>query len=464
VALVYVLAGILWMALSDWLLLRTFPERPALGQKTIGLLFVLLSGLLIHLLVRRELRKRQALEEEREQLHRRLAGSQRLEALGRLTGGIAHDFNNLLTAIGGGLDSFLIRARANGSRETDVRELVEAASAAERAAQLTTQLLAFGRRQKLKPEAVDIGVVVEDMAQLLHRLIGDQIRVRMSLPPNLWLVDVDPGPLQQVVMNLAINARDAMPDGGDLSLTTSNVSIDAGLARDRFAFPFEPGDYVLLQVGDSGVGMTAVTRAHIFEPFFTTKDKDIGTGLGLSTVFGIVKQSGGYIDVETAPGEGTRFDIYFPRSRVEAPRREATTPATNGKSAGSETVLVVEDEDAVRSLIVRTLERRGFDTVEAPDGSAGLATIQTLDRPVHLLLTDAVLPGLSGPELIAAARQLDPAIRVILMSGYAANQFTPGVPYLSKPFSPGQLAARVRQVLDEEPGVPPTSRSDTIQA
>ncbi|MEJ2502355.1 MAG: ATP-binding protein, partial [Gemmatimonadota bacterium] len=325
-----------------------------------------------------------------------------------------------------------------------------------------TPLLAFGRRQPLKPEPVDVGSVIQDMARLLRRLIGDDVRIRMDLREGLWLVDVDPGPLQQVVMNLAINARDAMPLGGTLTIATSNVSIDAVTSRRRFEFPFEPGEYVLLRVEDDGVGMTAVTRAHIFEPFFTTKEKGIGTGLGLSTVFGVVKQSGGYIDVETAPDRGARFDVYLPRSRARA-TRPAPSVAPVAPAQGCETVLVVEDEDAVRSLIVRTLERRGFDLIAAPDGAAGLATIQTLDRPLHLLLTDAVLPGLSGTALIEEARRLDPATRVLLMSGYATTHFTPGVPFLSKPFSPGQLARRVRQVLDAEPEVPPAYRSDSIQ-
>ena len=460
IALVYLATGCLWIAGSDWLLVRLLPEHLRMGQTAKGLAFVVLSASLIYALVRRELKRRHRLEDEREELHRRLAGSQRLEAVGRLTAGIAHDFNNLLTAVTGSIQSYTARVQEEGRYGEDLSELVDAASASERAAQLTAQLLAFGRRQKLRPEVVDIGAVIEEMGRLLRRLIGEHVRIQLDLDPDLWMVDLDPGPLEQVVMNLAINARDAMPDGGSLTIETANVRIDPETARHRFSFPFEPGEYVRLSVADTGTGMTATTRVHIFEPFFTTKHQDVGTGLGLSTVYGIVKQSGGYIDVETAPGQGARFDIFFPRSHRSIRRSTGDEPSPRAVE-GNETIMVVEDEPAVRSLIVRTLERAGFEVFEAEEGRTALRRLEELDRPVHLLLTDAVMPGMSGIALIGEARVVHPELRVLLMSGYDPVDLD-GVPFLSKPFLPDQLMQRVRRVLDAElePGASPTLRAE----
>ncbi len=445
IALVYTLAGLLWIAVTDWLLVSLGPDMLRRGQVGKGFLFVFLSATLIYLLVRRELTKRNQLEEEREELRRRLTASQRLEAIGRLTAGIAHDFNNLLTAINGNLQSYI--AAADRPQE-DLVELTEAASAASRAEELTRQLLAFGRQQELRAEPLDLNEVIQDLGQLLRRLIGDRIDVRADLAGPVWVINMDRGPLQQLVMNLALNARDAMPHGGSLTLETANISITGQYASRHFDFPVEPGDYVQLVVRDTGIGMDSDTQARIYEPFFTTKAKHVGTGLGMSTVYGVVKQAGGYIDVESAPGRGTRFELYFPRGAGQ-PACETVAAAPEGLDHGTETVLVVEDEPAVRSFVVRTLQRHGFTTIECGSGPEALALLQSgATPPVHLLLTDAIMPGMTGIELIDHIRRLPMDLPVLLMSGYARDEVPTDAPYLSKPFTTEQLVSRIRQVLE----------------
>jgi two-component system cell cycle sensor histidine kinase/response regulator CckA len=450
ISLVYVALGMAWIAVSDWLLARLGPEFAVMGQTAKGVLFVFLSGTLIFVLIRRELWKRRAVEAEREELQSRLAGSQRLEAIGRLTGGIAHDFNNLLTAITGNLESYLGRRSGPGEQDPDLPDLAEAAAAARRAEDLTRQLLAFGRRQKLRPQPLVLNPVIEEMAQLLRRLIGDRIEIDIRLGTDLWLITMDQGPLQQVIMNLALNARDAMPGGGKLAFATANVEITPEMVAERFDFPIVPGEYVLLQVSDTGIGMDQETAAHIYEPFFTTKEKHVGTGLGMSTVYGVVKQSGGYITLESTPAVGTRFDLYFPRGEGGVDADIRSEAPTTDRIAGSETVLVVEDEPAVRSVIVRTLERHGFTVLERPDAPAALALLETrVEPPVELLLTDAIMPGMTGLELIERVREQQPDLPVLLISGYAETDLTFDEPYLAKPFTPRQLLTRVRGVLDD---------------
>ena len=445
IALVYAFAGAVWIGVSDWLIFRLDPDILRIGQTTKGVLFVLLSAALIYFLVSRDLDRRAEVEVEREHLRDRLHGSQRLEAIGRLTGGIAHDFNNLLTAISGNIESYLERMTGEGKTD-DVVELAEAASAAARAEELTRQLLAFGRRQELRPQTLDLNEIIKEMSQLLHRLIGDRIDIHTDLHDELWTIDMDRGPLQQLVMNLALNARDAMPQGGRLVLLTRNLHIDEEAARRDFAFPVLTGPYVCFTVEDGGVGMDAETRSRIYEPFFTTKEKDVGTGLGMSTVYGVVKQSGGYIDVESSPGEGTRFHLYFPKGQASPPSRDPqATPDID--LAGTETILVVDDEPAVRSVIVRTLHRQGFTTIECASGADALEPLRTGSRPIDLLLTDAIMPGMTGLELITRARSLHPHLPVLLMSGYAADDLDADVPYISKPFSAEQLLTRIRQIL-----------------
>jgi len=447
---VYVAAGALWITLSDWLLIRLSPQQFWIGQGLKGVLFVLFSGTLIYFLVRRELLRRLRMQHEGDEMRRRLAGGQRLEAIGLLTGGIAHDFNNLLTAITGNLEGYLERTAGEGAPEADLLEITEAASAARRAEDLTRQLMAFGRQQELRPHALDLNDLIRDMVQLLQRLIGDRIEIVTELDEPLWYVSVDRAPLQQVVMNLALNARDAMPGGGRLILGTSNLSVPAHAPLDD-EVPPTPGDYVRLRVHDTGTGMDDETREHIYEPFFTTKDKHLGTGLGMSTVYGVVSQSGGHIVLESEVGVGTRFDLYFPRGEgVPVSSRERTSEPAEHQGSG--TILVVEDEDAVRSLIVRILARHGFSTLDCTDASAALELLGSDSAPaVDLLLTDAIMPGMTGLELIRRAREIQPGLHVLLISGYAEAELGFDAAYLPKPFSTAQLVSSVRRALYVEP-------------
>jgi signal transduction histidine kinase len=442
IALVYAAAGTLWILLTDWLLLRLGPDALRVGQVSKGLVFVLLSAALIFVLVRRELRKRADLQREQETLNQRLAGSQRLESIGQLTAGIAHDFNNLLTAIIGNLESYL------QTTEEEVIELTEATHAARRAEQLTRQLLAFGRRQDLRAEPLDLNGEVRELGQLLRRLIGPHVEIESRLADDLWVINVDRGRLQQVVMNLALNARDAMPAGGRLTLTTANTTIDDDDAA-KFDFPVVPGEYVCLSVEDTGMGMDQQTRERIYEPFFTTKEKHSGTGLGMSTVYGVVKQTGGYIDLETSPGEGTCFDLYFPRGEGE-PVRVAASAGALRVTEDTGTILVVEDEPAVRSLVVRTLRRHGFTTLESASGPEALELLDGPDEPpIDLLLTDAIMPGMTGIELIENVRRRHSTLPVLLMSGYTNGEIDADSPFLQKPFTADQLLTRIRELLSQ---------------
>lgn len=447
IALAYFVLGSVWIVGSDQLLLRLSPDTFVFGQTAKGLLFVTLGAALIYGLAARELRERRSTAAERARLERRLAAAARFEAIGQLTGGIAHDFNNLITAISGNIDSYLAHRTRN---EIPVDELREARRSADRAAELTRQLLAFGRRQVLQPERVDVNAVIRDMSALLARLIGDRIRMTLALRDDVRAVVVDPGRLEQVIMNLAINARDAMPDGGELRITTHNIPIDPQAAS-RFPFPFKAGDYLCLEVADTGMGMDESVQARIFEPFFTTKAKDVGTGLGLATVYGIVKQSGGYITVASEPGQGTAFSVYVPLVDSAAPDRTEppASPPVLLAAGGTETVLVVEDDTAVRSLVMRVLERRGFSVLEAMDGREALEVLHAPDTHIDVLITDAVMPEMTGTQLIEEARATHPRVRILLISGYAEADFDIGAPYLAKPFTPDQLVNRVREVLDE---------------
>ena len=445
IALAYLLLGSAWIIGSDRLLLRLGDDGFMLGQTTKGLLFVVLGSILIYVLAARELREKRTTAAERERLERRLAAAARFEAIGQLTGGIAHDFNNLITAISGNIDAYLGHDPPRG-RPLD--ELREARRSADRAAELTRQLLAFGRRQVLRPERVDVNAVILDMEPLLTRLTGPAVETVLELDEGLRAVVVDPGRLEQVVMNLAINARDAMPDGGRLVIRTRNRHVDADTAQ-GFPFPFVPGDYVRLDVSDTGVGIGEEIQHLIFEPFFTTKPKDVGTGLGLSTVYGIVKQSGGYVTVTSRPGEGSTFHVFLPMTS-EAPTTppEPTPAEEQPRATGTETVLVVEDDMAVRSLVMRVLQKRGFAVLEAMDGREALEVLKEAERRIDVLITDAVMPEMTGTELIEAARASHPRMRTLLISGYTEGEFNVGSPYLAKPFTPDQLVTRVREVLD----------------
>jgi signal transduction histidine kinase/CheY-like chemotaxis protein len=386
--------------------------------------------------------------EEGYQAAERLRLASRLEAVGQLAGGIAHDFNNLLTAISGYSELLLGRL---GPGEPMRAELVEIHRAGERAADLTRQLLAFSRIQVLEPRRLDLNVEVREAASMLRRLIGEAIELVLDLDPALGTVEADPGQLHQVILNLAVNARDAMPGGGTLTLATDEVAFDRpDRSHPEVAMP--AGRWVRLLVTDTGTGMDEQTRARIFEPFFTTKEAGKGTGLGLSTVYGIVKQSGGYIWASSEPGAGTSFEIYLPwvAGEADAPVERDAAPAAAEPVAAS--VLVAEDNPAVRALIREILGSGGYTVHEAGDGAAALAVVAG-GEPLDLVISDVVMPDLHGPELERRAAVLRPALRVRFISGSTGETLArpgapaPGAPFLEKPFGAAKLLAKVREVL-----------------
>lgn len=386
-------------------------------------------------------------EAERVRLETQLLHSQKLEAVGRLAGGIAHDFNNLLTAIIGYSEMALRDAEDRGKLRNDVEEIRKAA---DRAASLTRQLLAFSRRQVLQPKVLDVNAVVRDVDKMLRRLIGEDVDLVTVLTEDIGRIKADPGQIEQVLMNLAVNAKDAMPKGGKLTIETANVELDEAYARAHTSVI--PGPYVLVALSDTGHGMDAETQAKIFEPFFTTKEKGKGTGLGLSMVYGIVKQSGGNIWVYSEPGKGTTFKVYFPRveDAVEVPRIAA--PAVS-RLQGSEVVLLAEDEEAVRELARDILERNGYTVLAASEGAEALGIAQAHEGEIHLLLTDVVMPGMRGRDLFERLAPLRPGLNVLYMSGYTDNAvvhqgiLVPGTHFLQKPFTPDALLRKVREVL-----------------
>ena len=386
---------------------------------------------------------------ERRRLEEQLLQSQKMEAVGRLAGGIAHDFNNLLTAIAGYSDLLLSDLPENDPRRESAVEIREAGR---RAAGLTQQLLAFSRRQVLEPRVLDLNAVISSMEKMLRRVIGEDIELTTALDPDLWRTMADPGQIEQAIVNLAVNARDAMPRGGRLTLETANVTLD-----EKFAAAYatvQPGPHVMLAVSDTGVGMDAALQTRLFEPFFTTKERGKGTGLGLSTTYGIVKQSGGSIWVYSEPGLGTTFKIYLPRceEELEGVEREAP-PAPLSTRSGSETVLLVEDEAEVRRLVDRLLRMQGYAVLPAATPAEAVAAARASGR-IDLLVTDVIMPGMNGRELANLLASECPRLRVLYMSGYTdaaiAHQgiLPPGTAFLSKPFTPDALARKVREVLD----------------
>ena len=378
-----------------------------------------------------------------------LRQAQKMEAVGRLAGGMAHDFNNLLTVIRGYSELLLGRLGPTDDMRKDMEEVKKAA---DRASGLTRQLLAFSRRQFIAAKVLDLNALVANMDGMLRRLIGEDIvELSAELDASTGAIKADPGQVEQVIMNLVVNARDAMPKGGRLTIETRNVTIGEEVRLD--AVGVAPGSYVLLAVRDNGHGMDAETRSHLFEPFFTTKEKGKGTGLGLSTVYGIVKQSGGSIIVESAPGRGTTFRIYFPRVEQEVPGPTGAVEAID-PVRGRETILLVEDEPAVRGLVHETLRLHGYTVLEARHGIEALLTSAKYVGPIHLLLTDVVMPQMSGPEVAEKILTVRPGIKVLYMSGYPDHPvFDQGgvsrqTGFLPKPFSPHVLAQKVREVLD----------------
>ncbi|MBA5866381.1 MAG: PAS domain S-box protein [Nitrospira sp. CR1.3] len=396
-----------------------------------------------------QLGERTRTEEALRQTEAQLQQSQKMEAVGRLAGGVAHDFNNLLTVIRGYSELLLSRLQAGDSMRKDMEEVKKAA---DRASGLTRQLLAFSRRQFIAPKIVDLNALVVNMDGMLRRLMGeDIIDLCAELSPQVGAIRADPGQIEQVIMNLAVNARDAMPKGGRLTIETRNVTIGKSSRQD--AIGLEPGSYVLLTVRDTGHGMDAETRSHLFEPFFTTKEKGKGTGLGLSTVYGIVKQSKGSIAVESVPGKGTAFKIYFPLISQEGPDTAGPLDTVD-PAHGRETILLVEDEPAVRGLVHETLRLHGYTVLEARHGIEALMTVAKHTGPIHLLLTDVVMPQMSGPEVAEKLHSIRPETKVLYMSGYPDHPvFEHGgvsreASFLPKPFTPNVLAKKVREVLD----------------
>jgi two-component system cell cycle sensor histidine kinase/response regulator CckA len=399
--------------------------------------------------LQREIGERRQAEIALRNSEEQLRQSQKMEAVGRLAGGIAHDFNNLLSII----LSYSTMLGADLESDDPVREdLEEIQRAGERAATLTRQLLAFSRQQVLAPKIVDLNVVIAAMHKMLGRVIGEDVDFRSVTPPGLGNVKVDPGQIEQVIMNLVVNARDAMPKGGKLTVETANVSLDEPYAAEHAGV--RPGPHVMLAVSDTGVGMDRATQARIFEPFFTTKETGKGTGLGLSTVFGIVKQSGGHIWVYSEVGRGTTFKIYLPQAEGEA-----TVAGKSGSAMslrGSETILLVEDEEQLRKLARGILKKNGYHVLDAKDAADALAVRDRFSGRIDLLLTDVVMPGMSGRELAERFVVAHPQIRVLFMSGYTADTVVhhgvldAGIAYLQKPLTPETLTRKVRQVLDSQ--------------
>ena len=386
---------------------------------------------------------------ERKQLEAQFRQAQKMEAVGRLAGGVAHDFNNLLMVVRGYSELSLARLGPHESLRTNLEEIQKAA---DRAASLTQQLLAFSRQQVLQPKVLDLNTVVTDAEKMLRRLIGEDIEVVAELAPELGPVMSDPGRIEQIILNLAVNGRDAMPQGGRLTLKTSNVTLDEAFARGHVGA--RPGPHVLLAVSDTGTGMDAETRSHVFEPFFTTKGVDKGTGLGLSTVYGIVKQSGGFIRVDSAPGRGTTFEIYLPLVEKVAAGEEIPSALLAPPPGGTETILVVEDELSVRKLGANFLASSGYTVLEAPDGGAALKVCEKHRGHIHLLMTDLVMPGMSGRELAVRLAGQRPELKVIYVSGYTDDNVVPHgvweeeIAFLPKPFSLHELAHKVREALE----------------
>jgi PAS domain S-box-containing protein len=385
---------------------------------------------------------------ERRRLEEQLRQSQKMEAIGQLAGGVAHDFNNLMTVITGYSDLLLSDPRVYDHVREQVLQIQQAG---QRAASLTRQLLAFGRKQVLAPALLDLNKVVSEMGKLLHRTIGEDIELVLHPQPGLALIHADQGQIEQVILNLAVNARDAMPRGGRLVVQTGNVDLDEVYARR--CPEVTAGSYALLELRDNGYGMTADVKAHIFEPFFTTKGVGKGTGLGLAVVHGVVSQSGGHIEVDSEPGRGTSFKIYLPRAQ---PTSHPTTSAAQVKVSpgGHETVLLVEDAQAVREVNSRILVQRGYVVLEACDGQEALRVAGQHRGPIHLLLTDVVMPAMGGRQLVEQLSALHPEMKVLYVSGYPDDAVLRHgvregeVNFLQKPFSPLVLAQKVRDVLD----------------
>jgi two-component system, cell cycle sensor histidine kinase and response regulator CckA len=390
---------------------------------------------------------------ERKQLEDQLLHSQKMEAIGRLAGGIAHDFNNLLLVITGYGETVLSAMDGDDPLRFEIGQMTHAA---ERAASLTGQLLALSRKQMLQPTQVDLNAVVAETEAMLRRLIGEDIELETLPAPDLAVVRADPGQVAQVLLNLAVNARDAMPDGGKLAIATANVTLDRPAVHEHFSI--QPGRYATVAVSDTGHGIDPELQARVFDPFFTTKEQGRGTGLGLATVYGIVKQSGGYISVDSAPERGTTFTVYLPQEPAATTRSQpcAAAPAVLPPDArtGGTSVLVVEDEPAVRSLVRELLARDGYTVLEAAGPDEALAIFDRDAATIDVVLSDVVMPGMAGPELASLLIERRPSLKVIYMSGYTDDALDrrgvreAGVAFLQKPFTRDTLSRAVRDALE----------------
>jgi two-component system cell cycle sensor histidine kinase/response regulator CckA len=393
-------------------------------------------------------RERRRAEEARANLEEQLRQAQKMESIGLLAGRVAQDFNNLVTVIQGYCDLLESKLPARSPLLGDLRQI---RLVSKHAATLTQQLQAFSRKQVMRPRPLNLNEVIAEMQNFVRRIMGKDVELFTLLDPALGVVKADPGLLRQVIMNLALNSREAMPRGGRLTIETENVDLDAAYARQHLEVT--PGPYVMLTVNDTGIGMDTATQARIFEPFFTTKEPGAGTGLGLSTVYGIVKQSGGHIRVDSEPGQGATFKIYLPQVEETAlPVQTAAAPAESLQ--GQETILVVEDDDSLRELIYQTLRSYGYKVLAAHHGSEAILQCARYKGPIHLVLTDELLPGMTGAELLERLAPLGLKAKALFMSGYtedtAALEFllTSGAPFIEKPFKPNALVSMVREVLD----------------
>jgi nitrogen-specific signal transduction histidine kinase/ActR/RegA family two-component response regulator len=388
-------------------------------------------------------------QEELRKKERQFYHAQKMESVGRLAGGIAHDFNNMLMVIMGFSD---IALNQIDSRDEVQRCLKQIKDAGRRSANLTNQLLAVGRKQVLEPRRTNLNHIMAEMQEILRRVIKENIEVINRFEENLGVAFVDPVQIEQVMLNLAVNASDAMPDGGELTIETSNIDLDSDFIREHPEA--EPGPYVLLAVSDSGIGMDEEILSQIFEPFFTTKPAGVGTGLGLAMVYGVVKQSGGFIWANSEPGMGTSFKIYFPRVPGENSELEVAQAVSALSEVGSETILLVEDEQMVLDLTASVLKNAGYEVVTASTPKQALEEMAHQKGPIHIMITDVVMPGMSGPTLANALAPEHPEMKLIFMSGYTGaavveNRFIrPGSVFLQKPFSTDTLKAKIRELLD----------------
>jgi signal transduction histidine kinase/CheY-like chemotaxis protein len=444
-----------WMVASSapYSLVAGQIRTPAMAQLMLTSVLLVTLPLAGFLIARRERRA----QEEQRNLERRLAESQKMEAIGKLAGGVAHDFNNMLTAILG----YASMIQEDAPPRSAIRDqAIQIRRAAENAAGLTHKLLAFSRRQILQADSVDFRSMLGNLLQLVRGAVGDSVTVSTQIGEGLWPILADPAQLEQAILNLALNARDAMPHGGTLQIGARNAPRPAG--ERRADIDVKPGDYVQITVTDTGVGMDESTRTRMFEPFFTTKSPGKGTGLGLSTVYGFVRQCGGYIGVLSTPGQGTSIELLLPRAQAPAVIHTPTPSDPALSHARMETILLAEDEEGVRQLALESLERRGYRVLAAASGEDALRLASSHDGTIHLLITDVVMPGLKGPELADRLRAMRPGIRVLMMSGYAAGVVTPGdlkeARLLAKPFAPAALLSAVRAVLDATLSSTPASQ------